>query len=359
MAPFDGNGTFTRLMNWTQDAATPIKIKADRHDINDDDIASGLSNCVTRDGQSSPTGNIPMNSKKIVNLGPPTADTDAATKAYVDAVKTFKTGLVISGADVNGQLNFSSATGANGLTFTGSDLSWLARLATAAGPGTPPVPPATLNRLVLNDKPDGSGTDVVTINDNGTIVATGTITATPTLIAKATTGNVHTWYKGPKDEDRMVMYTAAASYGHGFLRINGDDPATGAKKPVYTFQNDGIFKAPSTVFAGNGSLQTDGNITASTASIWANFSGSHNDAYTAINAQIEARARFWVSQIYMQRSGSTYSGNVGDTNGWICPAGTVIIGYARAAGTSGPVYGLYYTSLQIYDPVNGWRTMGG
>jgi hypothetical protein len=349
--PFDGNGTFTRLMNWTQDAAALIKIKADRHDQNDDDTAAGLTNCLTRDGQTQPTGNLPMNSKKIVNLGPPTADTDAATKAYVDAVKTFKTGLVISGADVNGQLNFSSATGANGLTFTGSDLSWLARLATAAGPGTPPVPPATLNRLVLNDKPDGSGTDVVTINDNGTIVSTSTITATAVLISKATTGNVHTWYKGPKDEDRMVMYTTAASYGHGFLRINGDDPATGAKKPVYTFQNDGIFKAPSTVYAGAAAYQVDGN---SVGTIWANFSGGHTDAYTAINAQIEARGLAWandrVSNLQFRRSGEQGSGGTTDFHS---PSGSVITGYSRASGVSGQVFGLYYMQLQWFNPASG------
>jgi hypothetical protein len=337
-------------MNWTQDAAALIKIKADRHDQNDDDTAAGLTNCLTKDGQTQPTGNIPMNAKRIVNLGPPTAATDAATKAYVDAVKTFSTGLVISGADVNGQLNFSSATGANGLTFTGSDLSWLARLATAAGPGTPPVPPATLNRLVLNDKPDGSGTDVVTINDNGTIVATGAIVAGSILYAKAATGNVHLWLQGPAGEDRMVLFTNAAAAASTFLRVTGTQS--------FEFNTSGQFKAPGRAYAGAAYLDTNGNVN---GTIWSNWGSA--DSYTAISNQIEARAQAWandrVGRIYMQRSGNTYSGNVGDQNGWQCPAGTVIIGYARVPGTSGQVYGLYYTSLQIYDPVNGWRTMGG
>jgi hypothetical protein len=348
---FDGNGTFVRIMNWVQDAAALINIKADRHDQQDDDFAAGLTNCLTKDGQSQPTRDLPMNGKKLINLGDPVNAGDSANKKYVDAVKTFSTGLVISGADVNGQLNFSSTTGANGLTFTGADLSWLARLATAAGPGTPPVPPATLNRMVLNDKPDGSGTDVVTINDNGTIVATSTITATTMLISKATTGNVHTWFKGPKDEDRMVMYTTAASYGHGFLRINGDDPASGAKKPVYTFQNDGVFKAPGRVYAGAAYLDVNGNVN---GTIWTNFAGGSADSYTAINAQIEARATAWandrVSNLQFRRSGEQGSGGTIDFHS---PSGSVITGYSRASGVSGQVFGLYYMQLQWFNPASG------
>lgn len=82
--PFDGSGTFNRVMNWVNDAAAGIKIKSDRHDQEDDNFAAGLSNTLTKDGQSQPTANIPMNGKKLVNLGAPTVGTDAATKSYVD-----------------------------------------------------------------------------------------------------------------------------------------------------------------------------------------------------------------------------------------------------------------------------------
>lgn len=82
--PFDGSGTFNRLMNWVNDAAAGIKIKSDRHDAEDDNFAAGLSNTLTKDGQSQPTADIPMNGKKLVNVGAPTAGTDAATKSYVD-----------------------------------------------------------------------------------------------------------------------------------------------------------------------------------------------------------------------------------------------------------------------------------
>jgi len=66
-------------MNWVSDAVAGIKIRADRHDLEDDNFAGGLSNVICRDGQSVITANIPMNGKRIINLGNPVADQDAVT----------------------------------------------------------------------------------------------------------------------------------------------------------------------------------------------------------------------------------------------------------------------------------------
>lgn len=336
--PYDGNGTFSRLYSWVTDAAASIKIKSDRHDQNDDDIAAGLTNALTKDGQSQPTANIPMNGKKLTNLGAPTVDTDAANKAYVDALKTFSTGLEISGADVNGQLKFTSTTGKNGLSFTAADLSWLAKMADATA--TPPL----LNRLVLNDKPDGTGNDVVTVNDNGTITATGISSV------KGAAGNAHFWWYGPANEDRMVMYTAVASQGSGFVRIGGTQS--------FEFNTSGQFKAPGALYAGPALYNTDGNIT---GSIWANL--GYNDAYTAIVNRIESRASAYaankVGSTALQRVSLQYFGGPGGGGGWTSPGGTVIVGYNREGGNAGQVAGLYYMTLQIYDDKNGWRNMGG
>lgn len=76
-------------MNWVADATAGIKIKADRHDLEDNNLADGLSNCITKDGQTSIAANIPFNGKKITNLGEPTDPTDAAQKKQVDDLKTY------------------------------------------------------------------------------------------------------------------------------------------------------------------------------------------------------------------------------------------------------------------------------
>jgi hypothetical protein len=75
------NGVFTRTTGrtgWQTDAATGVRIRADLHDNNDNDIADALSNVICRDGQSTISANIPWNGKKITNLAPGSATTDAA-----------------------------------------------------------------------------------------------------------------------------------------------------------------------------------------------------------------------------------------------------------------------------------------
>lgn len=66
--PFNGSGTFIRLYSWVTDAANGIKIRADRMDNETNGIATGLSTCVTRDGQSPATSNLPMGGFKHTNV---------------------------------------------------------------------------------------------------------------------------------------------------------------------------------------------------------------------------------------------------------------------------------------------------
>ena len=81
---FNGSGTFVRLKSWVLNAALNINILPDLMDLDSNDIAAGLSMCVTRDGQGVPTANIPWGGYQINNLGTPTVGMDAVNKAYVD-----------------------------------------------------------------------------------------------------------------------------------------------------------------------------------------------------------------------------------------------------------------------------------
>jgi hypothetical protein len=65
---FNGSGTFNRLYSWAADAANSINISATRMDSEDSGFASGLSNCVTRDGQSPFLANIPAGGFKLTGL---------------------------------------------------------------------------------------------------------------------------------------------------------------------------------------------------------------------------------------------------------------------------------------------------
>lgn len=67
--PFDGSGNFVRVHNWSQDAANGLDINANEFDAEDDGIAGGLSNCVTRDGQGRPSADLLPNADNVLNLG--------------------------------------------------------------------------------------------------------------------------------------------------------------------------------------------------------------------------------------------------------------------------------------------------
>jgi hypothetical protein len=72
--PYNGNGIFSTVYNWPTDKANGIKIRADRMQGQDDDMATGFSTVVTRDGQSPATANLPMGGFKHTGV-------DAATAA--------------------------------------------------------------------------------------------------------------------------------------------------------------------------------------------------------------------------------------------------------------------------------------
>lgn len=87
---FNGSGSFTRLYNWVSDRNASIKIRADRMDAEMDGFATGLSTCITRDGQTTITQDIPFNNKKITSLADATAAGDALNRQSGDARYAYK-----------------------------------------------------------------------------------------------------------------------------------------------------------------------------------------------------------------------------------------------------------------------------
>jgi hypothetical protein len=125
---FNGSGTFLRIRNWTNDAAAGIRIRADRHDSEDDNFAQGLSQCITKDGQTTITANLPMATFRHTNVGEGTALTHYARYDQVSVGKTNWADAggtadaitasygVSSSAPVDGQLFYVRASAANTTT---------------------------------------------------------------------------------------------------------------------------------------------------------------------------------------------------------------------------------------------------
>lgn len=104
---FNGSGSFARLYNWVSDRNAAIKIRADRMDAEMDGFATGLSTCITKDGQTTITQDIPFNNKRLTSVADATANTDALNRQTADARYktmpqgrlTLETGVAISTSD--------------------------------------------------------------------------------------------------------------------------------------------------------------------------------------------------------------------------------------------------------------------
>lgn len=125
---FNGSGIFERLYSFVNDAAANIKIRADRMDNELSGIATGLSTCITKDGQTTVTANLPMAGFRHTGVGNAAARTDYASFAQVQDGNTAwvdggGTADAITAAYsipittlVDGQLCFVRATAANATT---------------------------------------------------------------------------------------------------------------------------------------------------------------------------------------------------------------------------------------------------
>ena len=102
MGSFNGSGTFVRSYSWQTDRDNGIKIRADRMDTEDNGFASGLTNCVTRDGQSPATANLPMANFRHTGVSNAAARTDYAAAGQIQ----------------DGGLNFAVTSGTD--TYTAS-----------------------------------------------------------------------------------------------------------------------------------------------------------------------------------------------------------------------------------------------
>ena len=130
--PFNGTGTYTLPSG--NPVVTGTTISSTTTNNTNSDIATALTNCLTRDGQSTPSADLPMNAKKLTGL--------AAGASNGDSVRYEQVVLTASlGANVNTFLATpSSANLAAAVTGeTGTDALVFANTPTLVAPilGTP------------------------------------------------------------------------------------------------------------------------------------------------------------------------------------------------------------------------------
>jgi hypothetical protein len=104
---WNGSGQFTRDNGtnsgsdvWVQDKGDGTKILASLHDVHDEGIATGLENCITRDGQNSPSGNLPMATYKHTSVGDASAVDQYVTGGQIVNGSVIYGGLATGGSNV-------------------------------------------------------------------------------------------------------------------------------------------------------------------------------------------------------------------------------------------------------------------
>ena len=130
---FNGSGTF--LINSAGQPVVPNTIiSSTAFNALTADLATGLSTCLTKDGQTTPTANIKLGGFKLINVGAPTLSGDAlsfgnaATVSNLTATGT----LNVSGASTIAALSVSGlGSYTNTQTFSGSTSALAAKLVNA------------------------------------------------------------------------------------------------------------------------------------------------------------------------------------------------------------------------------------
>ena len=123
---FNGSGVFNLVSGNPVVTGTTISSTWANNTLSD--VATGLSNCVTRDGQSPATANLPMGGYKLTGLALATATGDALSYGRAATVTDFTSSgtVTLSGGTANGvaYLNASKqVTTGSALTFDGTNLA--------------------------------------------------------------------------------------------------------------------------------------------------------------------------------------------------------------------------------------------
>ena len=100
---FNGSGTYSLPAG--NPVVTGTTISSSTTNTTNSDIATALTNCITRDGQSTPSANLPMNAKKLTGLA---AGTGAGDSVRFEQIQYLNG---VASAGTSGQILFSNGAG--------------------------------------------------------------------------------------------------------------------------------------------------------------------------------------------------------------------------------------------------------
>ena len=273
---------------------TPIKIRADRHDYHDQDVADGISDCLNLDGITTMRASLPMGNNKITTLAAGALGTDAATFGQVFDSMTFDTGTRIltlgrpTGADLTATIP-DSGGGGGGTVISidiGEGLSGTSDPITTSGD----IRLATIGTLqtfsggissVTVDK-HGRVTQVIEGAFANTNLGIGTRDGTQLEVTSSTGTNVllplaSTAQAGIMSASDKTTLDGLSSGGVPAILSNGTTPSL----------NTGMTASEIRTLIGAGTGDGDGDITSVTINAGAGLTGGGTDSFGSVNLTID------------------------------------------------------------------------
>jgi len=185
---FNGSGTYNLPAG--NPVVTGTTISSSTTNTTNSDIATALTNCITRDGQSTPSANLPMNAKKLTGL--------AAGASAGDSVR-YEQVLLLAGGTMTGAITFNAGQtvdGTNGIGYINipQNSQSAAYTLVAADAGKHIFHPSTdANARTFTIPANGSvaypiGTAISFVNMTAAVVSIAITTDTMYLAGTGTTG---------------------------------------------------------------------------------------------------------------------------------------------------------------------------
>lgn len=194
------NGTYSGATVWYQDYQAGQNIDPVRADTHDQDLATGINNCLAKDGSNAATGNLNAGGFRVSNIGNATGDTDAV--AWGQTIKYITTEAELTAYNLAGTPIYLKSS----ITLTGNHTISV---------------PMTLHKggLIV------TGSNVITINGafGAGLYTCFTTTATKVLFGGTAVREVYPqWFGAVGDgstDDTVAVQAALTSHARVFFPV--------------------------------------------------------------------------------------------------------------------------------------------
>jgi hypothetical protein len=163
------NGTNTGTQVWQDDKNDGTKIRADRHDTHDQDLATGINACLAKNGENAATADLDLGNNKYTNAADGTLADDLSTVGQVQAG-----GLVYAAETGAADAYAIAPSPAISAYAAGQTFRFIAGNA-STGASTLAVSGLAAKTIKQNGNTDDIGAGDIAANDIVTVVYDGTV----------------------------------------------------------------------------------------------------------------------------------------------------------------------------------------